>query len=208
MNVHSSLLGLYHPQQGWLFRMTTGWKYLLLLAVTLPGFIVGCWWVTLILLAVALGILRSSGITIRRALSIGTMLWMLLAILAAYQLITLRPDLAVVTTGNILVAVLASRMLTLTTSTPELLDALVRGMQPLRRVGVNVEQVALSVAIMVRSIPYLLGAFEDSRDAARARGRDGNLLSLMIPTMVEAVAYAQRTGDALHARGLVERTSR
>lgn len=208
MNVHSSLLGLYHPQQGWLFRMTTGWKYLLLLAVTLPGFIVGRWWVTLILLAVALGILRSSGITIRRALSIGTMLWTLLAILAAYQLITLRPDLAVVTTGNILVAVLASRMLTLTTSTPELLDALVRGMRPLRRVGVNVEQVALSVAIMVRSIPYLLGAFEDSRDAARARGRDGNLLSLMIPTMVEAVAYAQRTGDALHARGLVERTSR
>lgn len=208
MNVHASLLGAYHPQQGWLFRLGTGWKYLLLLALSLPPILVGRWWFTVAVALLALGMLWSSGIGPRRALRVGWMLWSILATMAVYQLITLQPELAVTTPGNVLIAVLASRMLTLTTSTPELLDALVRGLAGLRRLGVNVDQIALAIAVMVRSIPYLMGAFDDSRDAAQARGRDGNIVSLLIPTMVSAVAYAQSTAEALHARGLAERESR
>lgn len=205
MNVHASLLGAYRPQEGWLFRLGTGWKYLLLLLVSIPPIAVGRWWCTLAFLALALGMLWSSGISPSRALRVGWMLWSILAVMAAYQLVTLQPGLAVVTPGNVLVAVLAARLLTLTTSTPDLLDALVRGMSPLRRLGVNVDQIALAIAVMVRSIPYIMGSFDDSRDAARARGRDGHLVSLLIPTMVGSVAYAQTTAEALHARGLAER---
>lgn len=204
MNVHASLLGLYEPQDDWLFRIGPGWKYLLLLGLTLPALIIWQWWFTLATLAVVLILLRSSGISFVRALNVGSMLWIVLAVMVVYQLITLRPDLAITSPGNVLLAVLASRMLTLTTSTPHLLDALARALQPLRWLRIDPNQVALAVAIMVRSIPFLMGAFADSRDAARARGRDGNVISLLVPTMVGAVAYAQTTGEALHARGIAE----
>lgn len=205
MNVHSSLLGLYEPQDDWLFKVPTGWKYLLMLAVALPTLFVWQWWFTLLSLAVVLLLLRSSGIGFVRALNIGSMLWVLLGILAAYQLITLRPELAIVSPGNILVAVLASRMLTLTTSTPDLLDALTKGLRWLRFLRIDPNQVALAIAIMLRSIPFLMGSLADSRDAARARGRQGRLVSVLVPAVVSSVAYAESTGEALHARGIVER---
>lgn len=97
---------------------------------------------------------------------------------------------------------LASRLLTLTTSTPDLMDALSTGLRPLRLLRLNPDTVTMAIALMLRSIPYLAGALQDARDAARARGRDRNPVRLLIPAVVNAVAYAQRAGEALHARGL------
>nr|WP_255422270.1 MULTISPECIES: energy-coupling factor transporter transmembrane protein EcfT [unclassified Tessaracoccus] len=185
-----------------MFRLGTGAKYLLLLAVTIPPLAAGTWWVTAAALAVVLGLLWTSGITPVRALRIGWVLWMLLAVMAAYHLISLNPTAAVVQSGNILVAVLAARMLTLTTSTPVLMDALARGLAPVRWLRIDPQQVALAVALMIRSVPYLIGSIDDARDAARARGRDRNPALLLTPVVVGAVAYAERTGEALHARGL------
>lgn len=202
MNVHPSLFGIHVPGTGWLFRLGTGWKYLLLLAVTLPTFLIWQWWSTLAALMLVVLLLRTSGIGLRRILAVGGMLWTILAVLAVYQLLTGRPDLAFISPGSVLAAVLAARMLTLTTSTADLLDALVRALGPLRWLRIDPERVGLAVAIMVRSVPYVLGAFAETRDAARARGRDGSVISLLVPTMVGAVAYAERTSEALHARGL------
>lgn len=202
MNVHTSLLGLYQPQDDWLFKLGVGWKYLILLGITIPVLYVWQWWFTLLGLAVVLVILRSSGITFKRALQVGWILWVLLAILAIYQLVTLRFEQAIVSPGNVLVAVLAARVLTLTTSTADLLDALAKALGFLRHVGIDGDRVALAVAVMIRSIPYLMGSLADARDAARARGAERNAVALLIPAMVNAVAYAQRTGEALHARGL------
>lgn len=202
MNAHASLLGLYEPGEGWLFRLGTGTKYLLFLAVSIPPLAAGSWWVTTLALAVVLVLLWTSGVTPWRALQIGWVLWILLILMAAYHLISLNPAAAVVQSGNILVAVLAARMLTLTTSTPVLMDALARGLAPLRWVRIDPQQVALAVALMIRSVPYLIGSIEDARDAARARGRDRNPALLLTPVVVGAVAYAERTGEALHARGL------
>ncbi|MDU7360128.1 MAG: energy-coupling factor transporter transmembrane protein EcfT [Propionibacteriaceae bacterium] len=207
MNVDASLVGVYQPQDGWLFRMSTGKKYLLVLVLSVPPFIVERWWFTVAMLLLTALLMRSSGIAFRRIFRLGVVLWIVVVLLAGYQLFSGKYETAVTAPGNVLTAILASRLLTLTTSTPELLEALIRGMSPLRKIRVNVDQLALMVAIMMRSIPYLLGSFQNSRDAARARGRDGSLLSLMVPTMIDAVAYAQRTGDAVHARGLAERES-
>ncbi|HJE51837.1 MAG TPA: energy-coupling factor transporter transmembrane protein EcfT [Tessaracoccus flavescens] len=202
MNVHSSLLGIYEPGPGWLFRLPVGWKYVLVLALTLPPILVGQWWLTAVFIVVTLLLLWSSGIGPPRALKIGWPLWLMLAAVLAYQVAILNPAGAVVQPGNILIAVLAARILTLTTSTPVLMDALAAGLAPLRWIRVDPRQVALAIALMIRSIPYLLGSIEDARDAARARGRDRNPVLLLTPVVVGAVAYAQRTGEALHARGL------
>ena len=202
MNAHESLLGLYRPGPGWLFRLPVGWKYLLVLALTIPPLIVGEWWFSLSTVVAALLVLWSSGVGPRRSLAVGLPLWLMLAAIGVYHLIAFNPLSAVVYPANLLTAVLSARILTLTTSTPALMDALTTALRPLRFVGLPPAQVALALALMIRSIPYLIGSVADARDAARARGRDRNPANLLTPVVLGAVAYAQRTGEALHARGL------
>ncbi|MGV8844899.1 energy-coupling factor transporter transmembrane component T family protein [Tessaracoccus sp.] len=205
MNAHASVLGFHEPGDGWLFRAPVGVKYLLMLAVLVPALVAVTWPVTLAALVFTLLFLVTSGINVRKALRLGWMMWSILAMLALFHLATLAPVSAFVRPGNLLVAVLAARMLTLTTGTPELMDALVAVMRPLRPVGVNPDQVALAVALMIRSIPYLMGSVDDARMAARARGLDKNPARLLTPVVIGAVAHAERTGEALLARGIGER---
>lgn len=204
MNPHASLLGFHQPGDGWLFRLGVGWTYLLVLVLTVPPMVVGTWWATLAALGVVVVVAATSGIGPRRLLRLGWAMWALLAVLAAFHLVTLHPAAALTRPGTILAAVLAARLLTLTTSTPDLMAALATALAPLRWVRLDPDRAALAVALMVRSVPYLLGSVDDARDAARARGLGNNPVRLVTPVMLGAVGYAERTAEALQARGLGE----
>ena len=205
MNLHASLLGMYQPGDGWLFRLGIGCKYLILLGLTLPALILRAWPVTVGGLLLATLLLLASGICLPRILRLGWAMWVIIGMLVGYNLITAQPVNAVIQPGNLLLAILASRILTLTTPTPELLHGLTRACSPLRFLGANPQRVALTIALMIRSIPYLLGLFGHAKDAAGARGAGRNVVALLFPVVLGAVAYAERTGDALAARGLGER---
>ncbi|MFT4108996.1 energy-coupling factor transporter transmembrane component T family protein [Propionicimonas sp.] len=199
-----NLFGLYVPGTTWLHRLGSGWKYLLLLVLTVPALALGRPGPSLAALLATIAVLTSAQLGWRRALALPPALWVLLVVLSGYQLAVGQPDLAVVVSVNLVTAVYASRLLTMTTPGPVLIDALVVGLRPFRIVGVDPERVGLAVAIMVRSVPLLLDTFEQVRQAARARGRERNLLALITPVVVRAVGQAQATGAALAARGLGE----
>jgi biotin transport system permease protein len=199
-----NLFGLYVPGGTWLHRLGVGWKYLFLLALTVPVLLLALPWPSLAALVVSGLLLASTRVGARLAFALPWALWVLLAVLAGYQLAIERPDLAVVVSANLVTAIYASRLLTLTTPGPVLIDALVAALRPFRRLGVNPERVGLAIAIMVRSVPMLLDTVAQVRQAARARGRDRNLFALVTPVVVRAVGQAQATGAALAARGLGE----
>lgn len=202
MNTHTSVFGIFEPGPGWLFRLPVGWKYLLVLVLSIPTLVVAQWWFTLACLAVVLAVAATSGLGPRRMLRLGWILWAMLGVLFLFHLATLHPTAAVMRPGNILVAVLAARLLTLTTSLPVLMDALATALAPLRLVRLDPAQAALAVALMIRSIPFLMGTVDDARDAANARGLGRNPARLLTPVMLGAVGYAERTGEALQARGI------
>jgi len=104
--------------------------------------------------------------------------------------------------ANLVLAVWASRLVVATTPVAVLLDALATLARPVRLVGADPQRFALAVAIMVRSVPYLMGAFATVRQAARARGVERRIFGQLTQVIVAAVAYGQATGDALDARGL------
>lgn len=199
-----NLFGLYVPGGTWLHRLGVGWKYLFLLVLTVPVLLVALPWPSLAALVVSGLLLASTRVGPRLAFALPWALWILLAVLAGYQLAIGRPDLAVVVAANLITAIYASRLLTLTTPGPVLIDAFVAALRPFRRLGVNPERVGLAIAIMVRSVPMLLDTVAQVRQAARARGRDRNLFALVTPVVVRAVGQAQATGAALAARGLGE----
>jgi biotin transport system permease protein len=100
-------------------------------------------------------------------------------------------------------AFVAAGILTATTPVTDLLDGAARAARPLRRL-VDPEVSALTLGVVVRSVPWVAGSFASVRESARARGLDRNPRALVVPTVVHVVAFARSTGEALAARGLVD----
>lgn len=203
---HQMLLGHYLPGSSPVHRAPLPAKYLVVLLV---GAAVLAWRIPAVgvgalLLGVALfalagpRVLRAWAAPLRQ-------LWWIFAILAIYQSILNTPLFALTMVSGMLAVIQCGRLVLLTTTQAALLDGLERAAAPLRLVGANPATIALAVALMLRSIPAIATSVQDLSDAAKARGTGRNPATLAGPAVINTVAYAQRTADALAARGIMER---
>nr|WP_255523894.1 energy-coupling factor transporter transmembrane protein EcfT [Terrabacter sp. MAHUQ-38] len=191
------------PGTSLLHRMPLWPKLAGVIAVGAMAWLVGSPWpfaaVTLVLWALAV----AAALPLRRLLrSIRTLL-PVLVVLLAFQWWSHDLAYAVHVVLGIANAFVAAGILTATTPVTDLLDAVVRAARPLRRV-VDPEVVALTLGIVVRSVPWVAGSFAAVRQSARARGLDRDPRAVVVPTVVHVVAYARATGEALAARGLTD----
>ena len=128
-------------------------------------------------------------------------LWVLVPV-AALQVWLSGPVRALAVVGGVLVAVAAAGLVTLTTRTEALLDALVAALRPLRRAGVDPERVALVLALAVRSVPVVAGIAGEVQQARAARGAERSLRAFAVPFVIRSLRHADRLGEALEARGV------
>lgn len=127
------------------------------------------------------------------------MVWVL-AMIAIFQTLVAGWERALVVCGVLLLSVGLAALVTLTTPVTEMLDVIERALGPMRRVGVDPERVALTLALTIRCIPLLVDIIRQVRDARWARGVGFSARGFLIPVTVEAVAAAEALGDALDAR--------
>ena len=125
-----------------------------------------------------------------------------LALLVAFLTVLAVWRSPAVVAGSLLLAVAAAGVVTLTTRTGDLLDAVVRVLRPLRRVGVDPDRVGLVLALTIRTVPVLVSLGEEVRDARRARGAERSVRAFAVPLVIRAVRHADRLGEALAARGV------
>lgn len=213
MRGHSFLIGQHVARNSWLHRTPYPAKLLGMAVVGGLCYLLPILWPPGWLpLAVLLGLLVAcyplARLPWRTVLGPIRLLWPVLIFLAGYQLVSKGWTDGWPTAANLLAILLscvyAAGLLSLSTPFQEVLDGLVTLVRPLRRFGVDAENFALTVSIMFRSVPYLLGAYADVHDAAKARGLERSVRAHVLPTMIATVALAQSTGEALAARGLVE----
>ncbi|MBQ1442638.1 MAG: energy-coupling factor transporter transmembrane protein EcfT [Renibacterium sp.] len=211
MRGHSFLIGQYQAGNSWLHRTPYLVKLLGMAAVgalcyLLPLLWPPGWLPLLLLLAGLVACYPLAGLSWRSLLGPLKLLWPVLVFLAGYQLWskgwTEGWPVAVNLVAVLLSCVYAAGLLSLSTPVQEVLDGLAALVRPLRPLGVDDEKFALTVSIMFRSIPYLLGSYADVHDAAKARGLDRSIRAHVLPTVIATVGLAQSTGEALAARGL------
>ncbi|MFT4295975.1 MAG: energy-coupling factor transporter transmembrane protein EcfT [Micropruina sp.] len=202
MRPATAIIGGYRPADSGWHRLGVGWKYLLVLVLIVTPLVLQQPWVTAGVLLLTVACLAGTGLPVRLTLALPWSLLVLLVVLAGFQLAIGQPGSAFVVPGNVLQAVLAARLILCTTPASVLVDALVRAAD--RVPFLDGERFGLAVGIMLRSIPFLTGAFYDVRDAARARGLERHWIARLSPVVVRAVGFAQATGQALAARGLGE----
>jgi biotin transport system permease protein len=197
-----TLLGLHQPGTTWLHRLPAAAKLIGLLAasitvVVLRGPVSG-----VVGLAVAVGLAAWSGAGVRVLLRSLRVLLLTAALLLAYTAWQRGWERAVEVTADLLALVLLATVVTVTTAIDEILDALTRGLGPMRRLGVDPERVALAFSLMIRAVPTTLDLATQTRDAARARGLERDPRARLVPLVIRSVAHARATGEALDARGI------
>lgn len=202
MRGHGFLLGNYVPGNSVIHRTPLAVKFLLVVGCGLVSFLVVEWLISAAVLS-GLGVLfLLTGAGFRRLLSAVRPLALVLLVIGLFQWWQLGGPTAARIVMNILVCVVAASLLTASTPMQRILDGVVSLATPFRPFGADPERFALTIAIMLRSIPYIAGAFADVRDSARARGLERNPRALVLPVFITTVAFARQTGEALAARGL------
>ena len=106
--------------------------------------------------------------------------------------------------------VVGTSLLTLTTSPIELTDGIERLLNPLRKVGFPVHELAMMMTIALRFIPTLLDETDKIMKAQMSRGADfeskniinraKNLVPLLIPLFISAFRRADELAMAMEAR--------
>jgi biotin transport system permease protein len=196
------LLAGYVPGGSWLHRAPLLAKFSGVLAAGAASFVLLDWRVSLGALAAAVAAWLSAGLGARRLMASWKLVLPLAVVLFTFQWWQQGPATATRIVANILLCFVAAGLLTATVPLERLLDAVASLARPFRRFGADPERFALAIAIMLRSIPVLAGAFAEVGDAARGRGLERSVRARTVPVVLAAVAYARRTGDALAARGL------
>lgn len=106
--------------------------------------------------------------------------------------------------GTVFACVQAAMLLTLTTTVAQLLDTFTVLVSPLRFLGASPDTIALTASLMVRAISHISGLLGEADRAARTRGLDSSIKARVVPAILRSVKYAQDTGRALDARGIVD----
>jgi biotin transport system permease protein len=195
-------LGLYVPGSSPVHRSPAGLKLLALVAAGVVSVLLDDpWQVAAALLVVTAGYL-AAGLSPRvMAQQLRPLLW-ISAATAVFHLAVNGWQRAAVVVGVLATLVLAAALVTLTTRTTDLVDAVVAASRPLRRVGVDPDRVGLMIALGVRCVPVVVGLAHDVRDAQRARGLTASPRAFAVPLVVRSLRHADALGEALSARGL------
>ncbi len=196
------MVGLYLAGSSPVHRARAGHKLLVLLVLGALSFLVDAPWQVGLALLVVVAVYGVAGIGARTLLAqLRPLVWVLGAAAVFHGLVS-GWERAVVVVGVIAVLVLAAALVTLTTRTTAMVDALVAVAGPLRRVGVDPERVGLLLALGIRSVPVVVALAHQVRDAQRARGLGASPRAFAVPLIVRSLRHADALGEALVARGV------
>ncbi len=197
-----STLGLYRPGTSPLHRLPAGVKLgALLLAGAGSVFVDRPWQAGAATCAAVVGY-GLAGFPPRVPLQQARPLLWVLALVGGFHLLVDGWQRATVVTGVILALVLLAGLVTLTSRTSALVDALVAALRPLGRLGLDTERVALLLALGIRSVFVVAQIAEEVRDAQRARGLTASPRAYAVPLIIRSLRHADALGEALVARGV------
>lgn len=196
------MISLYRPGTSPLHRMPAGAKLaalaVLALAISLGARTAPLAGVALVLVCAAFALGGFGPATWLRQL--WATRW-IVVLVALTQVLFLPLETAFANTTRVASVVMLAGLLTLTTRTSDLLDALQRGLAPLRHVGVDPWRVGFTLTLTISLVPVVAGFATRIREAQRARGvRLGP--RAVVSLLVMSLRHADDVADALAARGI------
>lgn len=194
------LVGVYQPGRSVVHRARAEVKLLGLLLLTslllawrsVPTVLLG------VMLTVGLYALAgfSPGVLAQQAWPLR---WFVL-LLVPFQLLLSGWQVTVTIIGTMVIAVLLASLVSLTTTTTHILDAIEGLLRPLP--DHLSRRIALVLALTIRAIPVIADLADEVQQSRRARGMERSPRAYVTPVVLRTIGYSQRLGEALVARGV------
>lgn len=195
-------LGLYLPGSSVVHRLPAGVKLLAMVAAGVSSVFLRRPWQVAVALGIVLVLYAAAGLSLRvLGRQLRPLVW-LGGLTALFHVIVNGWERAFVVVGVLAALLLLAALVTLTTRTTDLVDAVVRGCRPLQVVRVDPERVGLMIALGIRCVPVVIGLADEVRDAQRARGLTASPRAFAVPLIVRSLRHADALGEALMARGI------
>jgi len=202
-----TVLGMYRPGDSVLHRAGAGRKMLGLAVVGIASAFVDApvpWSVVISAALVGVALLGYRVARIPMAVAARQLrpLLPVILLIGAVQVVTGGWSRAATAVGVLVALLLLAMLVSLTTPTAAVVDALVTLVRPLRRFGVDPERVGLALALGIRAVPQVVDLARTIREAQRARGLTGDPRAFAVPLIVRSLRQADLLGEALRARGV------
>ncbi len=195
------MLDLYVSGQSFLHRCPAGVKLLVLIAVGTVLFLFNSITPIAVATIFAITLYPMATLSLARAWAqVRPAIW-ILAILFLVQGLLVSWHIAVFIVLRFAALLLLAGLVTLTTRSSDMIDAITRGLHWLRPIGVNPGKVGLAISLALRFIPVLASVTRDVREAQQARGLERSLVATVIPVAVRMLKMADDISDAIDARG-------
>jgi len=198
----TGLVGVYQPGTSILHRLPVGPKMLGLAALSLSIVLVRSMPASWLFLAIALGLALLGRVRLATLARAARVILLMAVFVAALQWWWYGRNKAIETLVDLVALSIGAVVVSATTPVNAMLDAFIRWISPLRRVGVDPDRVALTIGLAIQALPGTVALALETRDAARARGLGRHPRAYLTPFVIRVVARAHETGDALHARGV------
>lgn len=222
------ILGQYIPGDSFIHRMDPRSKLISAVWFIVLIFMASTWWTYGLLVAVVLFSTTLSNIPLKFYLNSLKPLALLLLITVVFQLMFSQGETILFEFGwvsitqeglinavkiilRFVLIVIMSTILTLTTTPLEIADGIESLLNPLKKLKVPVQEIALILSISLRFVPTLMQETEKIMNAQRARGVDfssGSLIQrmkkvvpLLIPLFISSIDRADQLAVAMTARG-------
>ncbi|WP_036768564.1 energy-coupling factor transporter transmembrane component T family protein [Photorhabdus australis] len=95
---------------------------------------------------------------------------------------------------------LLASLVTFTTRTSDMIDALEKGFAWLCYLGVNPGKASLALSLALRFIPVLVSITREVQEAQKARGLDKSVIAIAVPVIVRTLKMADDISAAIDAR--------
>ena len=126
-----------------------------------------------------------------------------IVIVALFTLVFNGPHDALVVAARLTALALFAAAVTATISTGDFIDEITRLATPLESLGlVRAADIGLSIGLVIRFVPEILGRYQAIRDAHRARGLKARPLTLAVPLIILTLKNADEIAAAIDARGI------
>jgi biotin transport system permease protein len=195
------MLDLYSPGSSILHRLAPGIKVSALMLCGSLLFLVDGLLIPSIALGFVVGLYRVAGLTMAQLWAQLRPAALLLVILFLVQGLITGWGVAVFIVLRFGVLLLLAGLVTLTTRSSDMIEAITRGLGWLRWIGVNPSKVGLAFSLALRFIPVLATLTKEVREAQKARGLERSIIAVAIPVTVRMLKMADDISDAIDARG-------
>lgn len=128
-------------------------------------------------------------------------IWMFVAIIAIWHIVTRTPYEGAVIVLRMVTAVGLANLVTMTTQLSEFIAVIRWVTRPLTRIGLKTEALEIAIALVIRFTPVLVEKGQGLAQAWRARSARRPGWRIVFPFTILALDDADHIADALRARG-------